>query len=70
LVVLTLGFNHCCAALPASVGVWISPDASTWEASGLEGGAYVTAAASDGEVVVLAGQLERGREAAFWVRER
>jgi hypothetical protein len=70
LVVLTLGFNHCCAALPASVGVWISRDASNWEASGLEGGAYVTAAASDGELVVLAGQLGRGQEAAFWVGER
>ena len=70
LVVLTLGFNHCCAALPASNGVWTSPDALAWDAVDLGAGAYVNASASDGEVVVLAGQLGRGQEAAFWVAER
>ena len=70
LVVLTLGFNHCCAALPASVGVWTSADALAWDAVDLGSGAYVTATASDGEVVVLAGQLGRGQEAAFWVAEQ
>ena len=70
LVVLTLGFNHCCAALPASVGVWTSADALDWQPVDLGAGSYVTASASDGEVVVLAGQLRRGQEAAFWVADR
>ncbi len=32
--------------------------------------AYVSAFATDGEVVVAAGNLDRGGEAAFWVADR
>ena len=55
---------------PAGVGVWTSTDGETWSASDLPEGAYVTAIATDGDVVVAAGHLERGARAAFWVADR
>ena len=67
--IMTLGWNHCCASLPASVGVWTSNDAQTWQPAALPDGAYITGAASDGDVVVLAGYLGRGARVAFWLSE-
>ena len=69
-VVMTLGWNHCCAQLPVAVGVWTSTDGGTWQAADLRADAYVSAVATDGEVVVAAGTLDRGAEAAFWVADR
>lgn len=69
LAVMTLGWNHCCASPPGGVGVWMSTDAESWQAAALAESAYVTGMASDGDVVVLAGQLERGARVAFWLSE-
>ena len=70
MVVMTLGWNHCCAQLPVAVGVWTTTDGTTWHAAGLPADAYVSAIATDGEVVVAAGNLDRGREVVFWVADR
>ncbi len=69
-VVMTLGWNHCCASLPVAVGVWTTTDGATWQQADLPADAYVNAFATDGEVVVAAGNLDRGVEAAFWVADR
>ena len=70
LVALTLGWNHCCAQLPVAVGVWMTTDGTTWDAAGLPADAYVSDIATDGEVVVAAGNLDRGAAGAFWVADR
>lgn len=67
--VMTLGWNHCCATPPAGVGVWISTDAESWRPADLAEGAYVIDAASAGDIVVLAGHLERGGRVGFWLGE-
>jgi hypothetical protein len=69
-VVMTLGWNHCCAQLPVAVGVWTTTDGATWQQADLPADAHVSAFATDGEVVVAAGNLDRGGEAAFWVADR
>ena len=68
--VLTLGWNHCCARPSAGVQVHVSTDGDTWQQPGLPETAYVTATATDGEVVVIAGHVDRGERIAFWLAER
>ena len=70
LVVMTFGWNHCCAQLPMGVMVLTSTDATDWTEVDLGEGAFVTASAADDERIVLGGYLNRGQAAAFWVLER
>ena len=65
---LTLTNNHCCAQMAWNYGVWGSADGSSW-AQVIEGDAFVSSVASDGEATVLAGHLGRGDDAAFWIGE-
>jgi hypothetical protein len=67
---MTMGWNHCCAQPAIGVRVFTSTDGTTWAEAGLPGDAFVTAAATDGDVAVLGGYLERGASAVFWVTER
>lgn len=67
---LTLGWNHCCAVPAIGVDVFTSTDAESWTDAGLPDGAYVTALATDGEVAVLAGYVDRGQTAVFWTADR
>ena len=70
-VALTLGFNHCCAQPPLGIDVLISEDGEAWTDAGLPDSAYVTDLATNGEVVVMAGHLDRGSGgAALWVADR
>lgn len=66
---LTLTNNHCCAQMSWNLGVWASADGMTW-APVLEGHAFVSSVASDGDTTVLAGHLGRGDDAAFWIGDR
>jgi hypothetical protein len=69
-VATTLGWNHCCVMPPLGVGVYVSMDSEAWIDTGLPRDAYVSSLATDGEVVVLGGHLDRGRGGvAFWVAE-
>ena len=70
LVVLTLGWNHCCVQRAAGVEVHASADGRTWEKLDLQPDAFVGAAASTERVRVLAGYVGRAAEAAFWVSGR
>jgi hypothetical protein len=65
----TLTNNLCCAQMSWNYGVWGSANATTW-APVVEGDAFVSSVASDGEATVLAGHLRRGENAAFWVGDR
>ena len=67
---MTMGWNHCCAQPAMGVRVFTSADGTTWAEAGLADGAFVTAAATDGEVAVLAGYVARGASAVFWVTDR
>ncbi len=69
LVVMTLGWNHCCATPSAAIGVFASTDGITWSPAGIQSGAYVTAMATNGDVAVAAGYVERGGTAVFWVAD-
>ena len=65
---LTLTNNHCCAQMPWNHGVWGTADGMTW-APAVEGDAFVSSVASNGDTTVLAGHLGRGNDAAFWIGE-
>jgi hypothetical protein len=67
---MTMGWNHCCAQPAVGVRVFTSTDGTDWAVAGLPDDAFVTAAATDGEVAVLAGYVERGASAVFWVADR
>jgi hypothetical protein len=66
---LTLTNNHCCAQMSWSYGVWSSADGTSWPPV-VEGDAFVSSVASNGEATVLAGHVGRGNDAAFWIGER
>ena len=68
-VFLTLTGNHCCAQIGWNFGVWGSTDGVTWQPA-IEGDAFVSAVASDGDTTVLGGHLRRGEDPAFWIGER
>lgn len=63
---LTLTNNHCCAQMSWNYGVWGSADGMTWTPV-VEGDAFVSSVASDGDATVLGGHLRRGEDAAFWI---
>lgn len=67
-VYMTLAWDHCCAQLSGSRGVWWSGDGRDWSALDL-GDAVVQAAAAEGDRVVLGGFTDRGGSAALWVSE-
>jgi hypothetical protein len=67
---MTMGWNHCCAQPAMGVRVFTSTDGTDWAVAGLPDDAFVTAAATDGEVAVLAGYVARGASAVFWVTDR
>ncbi|MDQ2674804.1 MAG: hypothetical protein M3Y40_09140 [Chloroflexota bacterium] len=67
---MTMGWNHCCAQPPIGVRVFTSSDGSSWVPAGLPEDAFITAAATDGEVAVLAGYVARGATAVFWLADR
>ena len=70
ILLATLGWNHCCATPPRGVATYLTTDAETWAPAGLPEGAYVSALATDGTVVVAAGHLERGASIGLWVADR
>jgi hypothetical protein len=69
-VMLTLGWNHCCATPPQGIATLVTTDGEAWLPSGLPSDAYVTSIATDGTIVVAVGHLDRGASVGFWVAER
>lgn len=63
---LTLTNNHCCAQMSWNYGVWGSSDGSSWVPV-VEGDAFVSSVATDGQTTIAAGHLRRGEIPAFWV---
>jgi hypothetical protein len=52
-----------------SYGIWVSAQGMTW-APVVDGDAFVSSVASNGDTTVLAGRLGRGDDAAFWIGDR
>jgi hypothetical protein len=69
-LVLTLGFNHCCLQPDLGVASFASVDGANWERTQLPGSAVVTSLASNGDALVAGGAVDRGERAVFWVAER
>jgi hypothetical protein len=69
-LVVTLGFNHCCLQPDLGVASFVSVDGANWERTQLPGSAVVTSLASNGGALVAGGAVDRGERAVFWVAER
>jgi len=66
---MTLAWNHCCAQLSGSRGVWSSPNGTDWSQREFDLDEVVQAGATDGDTIVLAGFRGRGAEGVIWVSE-